>query len=460
MILLRTEYYGEDNRAASPLGGIAMKKITKALTAMLLLSALLTGCAKSDPETPADSTTATAEPSGTTNRVWDGSVASRFSGGSGTAEDPYRIRSAAELAYLAETVNSGKETYSGKTVALAQDIDLNQIEWTPIGDGNTFFEGTFEGQGHTIRNLKISQKRESRIHYSAANKTQTNSYTGLFGSCKNASFSDLSVRSASIAIPDAESFNLICSGILVGFAKADNQTTCRFENIRISDADISLQPGGEAPAGDSEALLGGIVGMWFSEHGASLRLERVESEAELSCTGAVQSCNQLGGIIGSAGGIGLSLTCTNFRSDLTVNLAESIRDRAPAGAFGYLSSAHLTLENGYCVTKLDKTYGYFQLENAVIGESNLSQSTIRLKNLFGRVFPKNENSLLDSPTVTPRDEEATRNSFYSLYRITVRTDLGGSLIEENCLACDALPDSHAFPSDIWNLSDPAHPRLK
>ena len=128
-----------------------MKKITKALTAMLLLSALLTGCAKSDPETPADSTTATAEPSGTTNRVWDGSVASKFSDGSGTAEDPYRIRSAAELAYLAETVNSGKETYSGKTVALAQDIDLNQIEWKPIGDGIHAFMGNFNGNGHTIK---------------------------------------------------------------------------------------------------------------------------------------------------------------------------------------------------------------------------------------------------------------------------------------------------------------------
>ena len=95
MSLQRTEYYGEDCRAARPLGGIAMKKITKALIAIILLSALLTGCAKSDPETPADSTTATAELSGTTNLVWDGSVASGFSGGSGTAEDPYRIRSAA-----------------------------------------------------------------------------------------------------------------------------------------------------------------------------------------------------------------------------------------------------------------------------------------------------------------------------------------------------------------------------
>ena len=39
---------------------------------------------------------------------WNGtSVATSFSSGSGTAEDPYVVNSPAELAYLAQLVNSG-----------------------------------------------------------------------------------------------------------------------------------------------------------------------------------------------------------------------------------------------------------------------------------------------------------------------------------------------------------------
>ncbi len=76
--------------------------------------------------------------------VWDGSVATAFAGGSGTGTDPYQISNGAELAYLAELVNTRKNT-SGYYI-LTQDIYLNDIsnfhdwgstppanEWTPIG---------------------------------------------------------------------------------------------------------------------------------------------------------------------------------------------------------------------------------------------------------------------------------------------------------------------------------------
>ena len=39
--------------------------------------------------------------------VWDGSVAESFDSGTGTEDDPYIIKTAEQLAYLAQYVNSG-----------------------------------------------------------------------------------------------------------------------------------------------------------------------------------------------------------------------------------------------------------------------------------------------------------------------------------------------------------------
>ena len=44
------------------------------------------------------------------------------------------------IAYLAKEVNSGTD-YQGKHFTLNRDWDLNNIEWTPIGNGTNSFHG-------------------------------------------------------------------------------------------------------------------------------------------------------------------------------------------------------------------------------------------------------------------------------------------------------------------------------
>ena len=72
-----------------------------------------------------------------------------------------KIGTLQELINFANDVNVNGNGYSGKTVVLTADIDLNNMEWTPIGQtgGNgvaTYFCGTFDGKGYTISNLKIT----------------------------------------------------------------------------------------------------------------------------------------------------------------------------------------------------------------------------------------------------------------------------------------------------------------
>lgn len=95
--------------------------------------------------------------------AWNRTIASGFAGGSGSSADPYRISNGAELAYLADRVNGG-EDFQGKYIALTADIDLGNVNWTPIGTYTNPFRGNFSGNVNngtnkpvcTISNLKIS----------------------------------------------------------------------------------------------------------------------------------------------------------------------------------------------------------------------------------------------------------------------------------------------------------------
>ena len=64
------------------------------------------------------------------------------------------IKSIADYEEFTDLVNSGK-SFSGKTVYLSKNLDLNGVTLEPIGNNNNKFEGTFEGNGYTLKNIKI-----------------------------------------------------------------------------------------------------------------------------------------------------------------------------------------------------------------------------------------------------------------------------------------------------------------
>ena len=79
-----------------------------------------------------------------------------------------RISDAEGLKGFSDNVNNGGTSYSGITVYLDADIDLSGVEFEPIGidDKSNHFNGTFDGQGHVIYNLKMNS---------------SSAYIGLFG---------------------------------------------------------------------------------------------------------------------------------------------------------------------------------------------------------------------------------------------------------------------------------------
>ena len=160
--------------------------------------------------------------------VWDGkTVATGFASGSGTQASPYLIKTAAQLAYFRNQVDSGV-TYSGKFVKLGADIDLAGNLFDPIGygytynnDSNTAFMGTFDGGNHTIYGL-YQNGWELGYSYSTAGG-------GLFASIENATIKNLVMDGANIVM------ECVDMGIVVGYA----QDKCHFENIVVTNSKIA-----------------------------------------------------------------------------------------------------------------------------------------------------------------------------------------------------------------------------
>jgi hypothetical protein len=105
----------------------------------------------------------------------------------GTYQHPFLISNAAELIAFAEEINSRTTNFTFGSYALNADINLLGMEWTPIGNGNTDFSGTFDGRGFKISNFKISQPAP-------------NGAIGLFGR-SSALIENLGIENATINIP-------------------------------------------------------------------------------------------------------------------------------------------------------------------------------------------------------------------------------------------------------------------
>ena len=81
------------------------------------------------------------------------------------AGDVYQIGSGGELAWFAQEVNAGRG--AAYNAVLTKDIDLGDEEWTPIG--RSAFNGTFDGQGYTIKGLYINSSDSNQALFGYVN---------------------------------------------------------------------------------------------------------------------------------------------------------------------------------------------------------------------------------------------------------------------------------------------------
>ena len=166
---------------------------------------------------------------------WDNYAATKFAGGTGTKDDPYRIENGEQLAKLAKDV-SARNTHKGEYFRLEKNVDLSAHRWIPIGDfgGSSYksFEGFLDGNCKTISGMVVDQSKDQQS-------------AGLFGYISNATngnevgVKDLTIANAALYVDEsilADPRGFVSAGILVAGAMVNDgyKGTGVFENISVS----------------------------------------------------------------------------------------------------------------------------------------------------------------------------------------------------------------------------------
>lgn len=132
------------------------------------------------------------------------------------------IATAEDLAAIVSDHKLGAD-YDKATFRLTEDIDLSGVaSWTPIGsDYDNSFRSVFDGNGHTISGLKITDESPS------PEKRQSVAYEGLFGFTAGATIKNLTLE-VDFDFPSRADNNYV--GGLIGFSYGD----LTIENVTVS----------------------------------------------------------------------------------------------------------------------------------------------------------------------------------------------------------------------------------
>ena len=140
--------------------------------------------------------------------------------GNGTEAEPFILKTAEHLEWFRDYVNVGKTSACAKIADDVEEIDMStvchkadaekqvaELNWTPIGNYFKQYQGTFDGNGKTIRNLFISS---------------TSDEIGFFGYAADCRIKNITFDNAKVKGNDNYS-----TGILAGCAGS-----CVIENIK------------------------------------------------------------------------------------------------------------------------------------------------------------------------------------------------------------------------------------
>lgn len=178
---------------------------------------------------------------------------SPFASGTGTEADPYIINDENSLRDFAKAVNAGYD-YAGKFVKLANDIELVNGTWTPIGyyeyswNGKSYiFKGTFDGDGHVVSNINITRASTAIDNIRKS--------IGFFG-CVVGTVKNLGLKDVSIDLTDSDLPKISYIGALVGTGAQQKEGITTITDCYVDGFTVNLNDQGS----DQYAGVGGIIG--------------------------------------------------------------------------------------------------------------------------------------------------------------------------------------------------------
>jgi hypothetical protein len=263
--------------------------------------------------------------------TWDGTTITAPAAPVGNV---YTIVTCANLAWVAQQVNNGSNNFSGYTLQVTNDLNLNNKTWTPIGynaSSSRPFEGIFDGQNHIISNVYVNindfpigffgQVEDpgwtgvtiKNVKLQSVNITGLYMVGGLVGAIgysytRNETIQNCSVTSGTITSTGRSSGSYSYTGGLVGYFV--NNTAA------VSSCSTSVT------VNSTYGYTGGLIG--YFNNGGSI--------SNSSATGPVSAGNDyVGGLIGYDSSNGTITNCFATGSVTTTN------DNYVGGFIGYWS---------------------------------------------------------------------------------------------------------------------------
>ncbi|KHD37441.1 hypothetical protein NL50_04500, partial [Clostridium acetobutylicum] len=339
-----------------------------------------------------------------------------FSGtGTGTASDPYIITSKSQLQEVSSNLSANYK--------LGCDIDLGNVEWSPIGNSSSQFSGVFDGAGHVISNLSITKVDADG--------------NSLFGYVNSGTIKNLSIKGVNI---NGQNFTGAIAGSITGTSTIDN---CSAE-------------GSVGGSGNSGGLVGSANGLTISN-----------SYSSVSVTG---KGDNVGGIIGSlVGNITNSYATAevisqngNYTGGLvgkeegSISKSYTTNDVISNGSYSGGLTGWLHGQIDQCYTSKGVSSGGDYV-GGIVGYSasdNIIQSSFNLGTVKGRNYVggiQGYNAGIDAGG----SSNATISKCYSAGRIIVTGTGGGGLSGTNATIVNSYYDgvsSRYAPQSSYDIS--------
>ena len=226
-----------------------------------------------------------------------------------------KINSEKELWDFSYALSQNRPGYANANVSLEQNIDLGNASWVPIGTdirpsiGPIAFTGTFDGNGHTIKNINIVD--EDKTPHPGDGDNQSSSDVGLFA-CLGSGGTVKNLKVTGSVSGGERGVNV---GGIVGANNGGTVTNCTFSG---------------SVNGGSAINVGGIVGQ--------------NSGSVTNCTfssGSLSGSGNVGGVVGQnnssvtncSNNVGFGISGSGNFGGVVGNNSGSVTDCSNSGGF-------------------------------------------------------------------------------------------------------------------------------
>ena len=331
---------------------------------------------------------------------WDGvTIASSFSAGNGTLDNPYIIKSGAEFAYFKKLIEGeNANLYNDKYYKLGSSINFDSHEIEAIAG---VFSGVFDGDGYTLKNIKI-------INSSVIDNYN---YYGIFSIVENGEFINTNLNNIVVS-PSSSTLNYRL-GTIAGAVKGKSNIS----NISITTSIIDLRNITES----TDNILAGVVGSISKES----KFFNIYANLEFTTNNIL-----------SVGKIGHTVNCdtdyivTNINSNSLFNDTSSnyiSSDSKHTNQYSYDGANYINNSNNNMISATDLLYllnnnldndYYWNNDSSVLTiKRNEDVSTLPLITTFS--FSANQSiflhdSAIDVDTVYVNDLVADYNNYIGL----------------------------------------------